>query len=340
MVEEKKKDPQKGDFIDLKKTEFKKKNNVLSFLIKYIFVGLIFFGLGLFVSQKYKIPFNTEINSNLNQISQFDSSSELTTSVESLKEEINQISQKIIDSNLFYENLENKNKQLLLKFNDITKMIEKANEFDYSNSFRKELNQFELLKNFLILKNKFNRRQPLNNETLVIAGFFDNNFEVLSLLNFFDETDLPSIVKKDYLLNEINKKIKSYDMQLEDFFKEVKIENNLENKNIFETKEHFFAYVNEILNSTFKITKYEKKNFEQKIKESGDLREILVTSKEYLIIGNIKKALKIIEKSGIDLNEFESWTEKARELVEAQKKIKNLEELVLKRLVNYNDQDF
>ena len=221
MVEEKKKDPQKGDFIDLKKTEFKKKNNVISFLIKYISVGLIFFGLGLFVSQKYKIPFNTGINSNLDQISQFDSSSELTTSVESLKEEMNQISQKIIDSNLFYENLENKNKQLLLKFSDITKMIEKANEFDYSNSFRKELNQFELLKNFLILKNKFIRRQPLNNETLVIAGFFDNNFEVLSLLNFFDETDLPSIVKKDYLLNEINKKIKSYDMQLEDFFKEV-----------------------------------------------------------------------------------------------------------------------
>ena len=61
---------------------------------------------------------------------------------------------------------------------------------------------------------------------------------------------------------------------------------------------------------------------------------------EISIIGNIKKALKIIEKSGIDLNEFKSWTEKARELVEAQKKIKNLEELVLKRLVNYNDQDF
>ena len=62
-MKKKKKDPQKGDFIDLKKTEFKKKNNVLSFLIKYIFVGLIFFGLGLFVSQKYKIPFNTGINS-------------------------------------------------------------------------------------------------------------------------------------------------------------------------------------------------------------------------------------------------------------------------------------
>ena len=266
-MKKKKKILKKAILSILKKLSLKKKNNVLSFLIKYIFVGLIFFGLGLFVSQKYKIPFNTGINSNLNQISQFDSSSELTTSVESLKEEINQISQKIIDSNLFYENLENKNKQLLLKFNDITKMIEKANEFDYSNSFRKELNQFELLKNFLILKNKFNRRQPLNNETLVIAGFFDNNFEVLSLLNFFDETDLPSIVKKDYLLNEINKKIKSYDMQLEDFFKEVKIENNLENKNIFESKEHFFAYVNEILNSTFKITKYEKKILNRKLKK-------------------------------------------------------------------------
>ena len=56
-------------------------------------------------------------------------------------------------------------------------------------------------------------------------------------------------------------------MQLEDFFKEVKIENNLENKNIFESKEHFFAYVNEILNSTFKITKYEKKILNRKLKK-------------------------------------------------------------------------
>ena len=47
-------------------------------------------------------------------------------------------------------------------------------------------------------------------------------------------------MKKDYLLGEINEKIKKYDLQLEDFLKEVKNEENSERKNIFESKEKFF----------------------------------------------------------------------------------------------------
>ena len=39
-------------------------------------------------------------------------------------------------------------------------------------------------------------------------------------------------MKKDYLLSEINEKIKKYDLQLEDFFEEVKNEENSERKYI------------------------------------------------------------------------------------------------------------
>ena len=43
MVEEKKNQPPQGDFIDLEKSEFKKKSNIVGFLIKYLFLGFVFF---------------------------------------------------------------------------------------------------------------------------------------------------------------------------------------------------------------------------------------------------------------------------------------------------------
>ena len=61
MTEEKK-NPQKGDFIDLEKTDFKKKSNLFGSSIKYILLGFIFFGLGLFVSQKYTIPLDLDLD--------------------------------------------------------------------------------------------------------------------------------------------------------------------------------------------------------------------------------------------------------------------------------------
>ena len=51
MTVKEKNDPQKGEFIDLEKTEFKKKSNFFMFFLKSLFFALIFFGLGMFVNQ-------------------------------------------------------------------------------------------------------------------------------------------------------------------------------------------------------------------------------------------------------------------------------------------------
>ena len=59
-----------------------------------------------------------------------------------------------------------------------------------------------------------------------------------------------------------------------------------------------------------------------------------------MITGNVNQAIKIVEQSGIDLLEYKDWLEKAKKLSEVEKNIENLEELILKRLVNYNDQGF
>ena len=342
MAEEKKKNPQKGDFIDLEKTEFKKKNTIFGSLIKYILFGLIFFGLGLFVSQKYSIPLNLDVinldvSNPLKQKLSAEPFPELQAKIDILKADIDDVSDRINDSNLSYENLEKKNRKLILKLDQISEKVSSLEELDFSASFNKELNQYKLLKNLIIFKNKFDNRQTFENEISIISDFFKDDFEVLTLLNFFNKIELSNIVKKDYLLNEINVKIKKYDLELEDFFEEFESKDNIGTKNIFESKEQFFSYINDIINSTYKITKYNDENFQENIKEYGNFKQILILSKEYLIIGKISTAIKIIKESGLDLDDFEEWLEKGNKLVEANNNIEELEKLILKRLVSYND---
>ena len=57
---------------------------------------------------------------------------------------------------------------------------------------------------------------------------------------FFNEIDFVDIVKEDYLLEEINEKIKRYDFKLEDFFEEVEGKTNLKSNDIFNSKKGIF----------------------------------------------------------------------------------------------------
>ena len=103
------------------------------------------------------------------------------------------------------------------------------------------------------------------------------------MLNFFNEIDFVDIVKEDYLLEEINEKIKRYDFKLEDFFEEVR-EKLISKVMIFLIqKRNFFEYVNEIFSSTFKIiTKHKDENFNESVKEIGNYRGSFITFKRVL----------------------------------------------------------
>ena len=111
----------------------------------------------------------------------------------------------------------------------------------------------------------------------------------------------------------------------------------IQKEKIYLSERKFFSYINDIFSSTFKITKYEDKNLKKILEKEVIIKKVLALSKEYLIIGNVTKALQIIEESGIDLNDYEEWLEKGNKLAEAKNKIEELEELILKRLVSYND---
>ena len=174
----------------------------------------------------------------------------------------------------------------------------------------------------------------------IISTFFENDYEVLTLMNFFSEVDLSRVVKKNYLLNEVNQKIRKYDLKLDDFFRNTKIENDLKETKIFESKDKFLTYLNDLFDSTFKITKYEDANFDENILENGNYRDILVSAKEHLLVDNLDQAIRIIEQSGIDLDEHSDWLEKSKKLNEVEKNIKNLEDIILQNLVSQNDKSF
>ena len=98
--------------------------------------------------------------------------------------------------------------------------------------------------------------------------------------------------------------------------------------------------MNDLFDSTFKITKYEDANFDENILENGNYRDILVSAKEHLLVNNLDQAIRIIEQSGIDLDEHSDWLEKSKKLNEVEKNIKNLEDIILQNLVSQNDKSF
>ena len=67
---------------------------------------------------------------------------------------------------------------------------------------------------------------------------------------------------------------------------------------MFNSKENFVKYIKEIFNSTYKLTRvndYAEKNNEIPY-QNYNFRKILEKAKEYLIIGNLKGAIEIVQK--------------------------------------------
>ena len=56
-------------------------------------------------------------------------------------------------------------------------------------------------------------------------------------------------------------------------------------------------------------------------------------------MNNLDQAIRIIEQSGIDLDEHSDWLEKSKKLSEVEN-IKNLEDIILQNLVSQNDKSF
>jgi hypothetical protein len=331
-----KNDPQKGEFIDLEKTEFKKKSNFFTFFLKSLFFALIFFSLGMFVNQVID-PNLLKLNLNLQTEKSQDKPNnqfnlESSKKIDLFNEELEEISRKIKSSELFFEDLEARVNQINLRLDEINEKTSEVNRTNYKDYIDEEIKQYKLLKNYLIFKDNLVKREELGSEIFFISDYFKDNLEAQTVINFFNNIVIKDIATEKNLLDQINNQIKGYEFKFDDFFSESNNNERNENQDFIRSKEDFFNYLNDLFNSTFKVIKYNKTDIEPNIKRNGDYRKILQKAKEYLIIGDLSSAYEIVKESELDMTLLNDWSQKVQELKNVKIKIIELENLIFKKL--------
>ena len=336
MAVKEKNDPQKGEFIDLEKTEFKKKSNFFTFFLKSLFFALIFFSLGMFVNQVID-PNLLKLNLNVQTEKSQDKPNnqfnlESSKRVDLFNEELEEISRKIKSSELFFEDLEARVNQINLRLDEINEKTSEVNRTNYKDYIDEEIKQYKLLKNYLIFKDNLVKREELGSEIFFISDYFKDNLEAQNVINFFNNIVIKDIATEKNLLDQINNQIKGYEFKFDDFFSASNNNERNENKDFIRSKEDFFNYLNDLFNSTFKVIKYNKTDIESNIKRNGDYRKILQKAKEYLIVGDLSSAYEIVKESELDMTLLNDWSLKVEELKNVKIKIIELENLIFKKL--------
>ena len=336
MAVKEKNDPQKGEFIDLEKTEFKKKSNFFTFFLKSLFFALIFFGLGMFVNQVID-PNLLKLNLNVQTEKSQDKPNnqfnlESSERIDLFNEELEEIARKIKSSELFFEDLEDRINQINLRLDEINEKTSEVNRTNYKDYIDEEIKQYKLLKNYLIFKDNLVKREELGSEIFFISDYFKDNLEAQNVINFFNNIVIKDIATEKNLLDQINNQIKGYESKFDDFFSASNNNERNENQDFIRSKEDFFNYLNDLFNSTFKVIKYNKTDIESNIKRNGDYRKILQKAKEYLIVGDLSSAYEIVKESELDMTLLNDWSLKVQELKNVKIKIIELENLIFKKL--------
>ena len=320
LVDKKKDTPQKGEFIDLDKSDFKKKTGLTKIFFKYFIIFIVFFSLGFLTYQPLKENFyhkfkGTEIIEQ--EVVKIDQ--------EKLKNEyllkLGKIESNFSEKLNFYEerinNLESKNKELSVQLDSVSQSFENFKEFNPNDSHLLDYKKNKVLVNFLIFQENFNNRKDFGNEIEILQNLFSRDYETNNLIIFFKSLDIQNLKTKENLIQKINKNLSVYDNDMDDLF--TKIENNTysDNGNIFSSKEEFINYAKDVINSTFKVTKFDQKKKKEDIENFESLNKTLLLVKESVLLNNINQAIKVLEESNIDDVNLKSWLDEAKILAEA-----------------------
>ena len=260
MVDQKKEAPQKGEFIDLDKSDFKKKTGFFQIFLKYLIIFFIFFSLGFFAYKPLKENLYYKFNEtnklkkdNVEEIDQEKSKNEYLLKLESMT---NIFSEKL---NLYEEkinNLESKNKELSIQLDDVSKSFENFQQFNPNDSYLLDYKKNKVLINFLILQENFNNRKDFGNEIEILLSLFLGDYEITSMLNFFKTLDVKNLETKENLIQKINKSLLVYEDDIDDLFTKIENKTYSDTSNIFSSKEEFINYLKDVFHSTFKVTKF------------------------------------------------------------------------------------
>ena len=320
MVNQKKESPQKGEFIDLDRKDFKKKSGFFLTFFKYLIIFIIFFAIGFFAYKPLKENLYYDFNGTAKlkkdnvEIDQEKSKNEyllkLETMTNSFSEKLNLYEEKI-------NNLESKNKELSIQLDDVSQSFKNFQQFNPNDSYLLDYKKNKVLINFLILQENFNNRKEFGNEIDILLSLFLGNYEITSILNFFKTLDVKNLDTKENLIRKINRSLLVYEDDIDDLFTKIENKTYSDTSNIFSSKEKLINYLKDVFNSTFKVTKFNPNEKINNYKNFEPLKKTLLLVKESLYLNNISGAIKVLEESNIDDVNLKSWLVEAKSLVDA-----------------------
>lgn len=343
----------KDDFIDLDKSQYKKKSGWSKyFLMSFFLLALIFFLIfqnkgfleSILNSNKVLDSSNTkeEISNNIEteilkqQKYFYERISELEDKLTNTEQKVNVHSEKILNFKSQTEGLNNKIDVITSKFSQIeqpTKNFTQEIIPDIKSNYDRSN---KVLINLLLLKNNFLERSDFQTQIITLKNLFNTNREVTNLLLDLERIDMKKILKDTYLLKKINSTLSKYNITTDEFIKKIEDDRDKIQGTMFESKEAFSNYLKQLFNSTVKITKVNNQSLENNFVDKNYIknkRNKLSKAKEYLLNNDLKSAIEILDdKDFLDDNEIDVVVIESKKIIDIKEKINNLEILILQYL--------
>ena len=345
---------EKDDFIDLDKSQFKKKSGWLKYFFIFISFSLVFIFFlmfknkgsieSIFKSNKTLDTLNTkeEILNNteteiLNQQKYFNKRIlELEDKLINTEQKVNVNSEKILGFKSQTEVFKNKIDVITSKFSQIEQPTKNFTQEIIPNTKNNQDQSNKILINFLLLKNNFLERTDFQTQITTLKNYFNSNSEITNLLLELERIDIKKIPEDTYLLKKINSTISKYNITTDEFIRKIEDDRNQIQGTIFESKEALFNYLKQLFNSTVKITKVNNQSLENDFVDKNFIKSKknkLSRAKEYLLNNDLKSAIEILnEKDFIDDNEISVFIFESKKIIDLKEKINNLEILILQYL--------
>ena len=213
------------------------------------------------------------------------------------------------------------------KISDLSRQLNNYESRKLVNSEFYYSEKYIILNSLLSLKNKFDRRQSFKKELDNLISIFNNEPNIKSIIINLQDLEIANVIKVESLLDKLNDKINFYEEDIDRFINTNFDKPSREFNEILNSKENFIEYVKAILNSTYKLTKVNdsSETSENIPYEIYNFRKVLEKAKEYLIIGNLKRALDIFKSSNFHDTEIDIWVADASNLYNVQEKLRSLE---------------
>ena len=323
--------PKDTDFIELEKSDFKKKSNFLKSSLKYMIIFFIFFSVGFYSQEFLKKKYFSDTR-NIEGSSESMTEGFINENIEKKNEELTQIDELVNLNKKMILNIEKKYNSLNTNLKNLDQVVEELRYFNPKNDFLKDYRKITILVSFMILKENFLERKSFGDEISKIANLFPNDFYLQKNLGFLETLDLENLKNNNYLLQQLNLKIDSYDNDLDDLFDKIEKHSITDSENIFKSKEEFLNYIKEIFKATFKVTKYEDQEYLIGNKNPENIKKILLSAKEFLLLDNLNESISILEDSEINNSQFEEWLFEANKIKQANSNFSELEQQILQLL--------